>query len=79
MNCDNDFYIRFDKTYVKVKPYCESSNIYYKVYLPDHEVKLLKYLEEDGSTRWHQVGNGESIFATELGKLIEEQQKEPLL
>jgi hypothetical protein len=79
MNCDNDFYVRYDKTYVKVKPYCESSNTYYKVYLPEHEVKLLKYVDESGTIHWHQSGDGESVLATELGKLIEEQQKEPLL
>ncbi|GEO08583.1 hypothetical protein [Segetibacter aerophilus] len=78
MNCDNDFYVRFDKTFVKVKPFCESSNMHYKVYLQEQEVKLLKFIDEAGTTHWHETGKGESNLATELGKLIEEQQKELL-
>lgn len=78
MNCDNDFYIRYDKTYVKVKPFCESDNMHYKVYLNEHEVKLLKHTDEAGSVYWQETGKGESALASELGKLIEEQQKEAL-
>lgn len=78
MNCDNDFYIRYDKTYVKVKPFCESSNMHYKVYLQEQEVKLLKHVDEYGTVSWHETGRGKSTLAMELGKLIEEQQKEPL-
>jgi hypothetical protein len=79
MNCDNDFYVRYDKTYVKVKPFCESSYTHYKVYLHDREVKLLKYVDEFGTCHWRETGEGESQLANELGRLIEEQQKEPLL
>ncbi|MDQ6812655.1 MAG: hypothetical protein M3040_02775 [Bacteroidota bacterium] len=78
MNCDNDFYIRHNKTYVKVKPFCESSNTHYKVYLHEHEVKLLKHTDGNGSVIWHETGEGQSALAEELGKLIEEQQKETL-
>jgi hypothetical protein len=78
MNCDNDFYVRYDKTFVKVKPFCESSNMHYKVYLQEQEVKLLKFIDEAGTVHWHETGKGESLLATELGKLIEEQQKELL-
>jgi hypothetical protein len=77
MNCDNDFYVRYDKTYVKVKPFCESNNTHYKVYLQDQEVKLVKYVDELGVLHWQESGKGESGLASELGKLIEEQQKEP--
>jgi hypothetical protein len=76
MNCDNDFYVRFDRTYIKVKPFCESSNTHYKVYLHEQEVKLLKFIDEVGTVHWHEKGRGESALAVELGKLIEEQQKE---
>lgn len=78
MDCDNDFYVRYNKTYVKVKPFCESSNTHYKVYLHDAEVKLLKYLDEYGIMHWRESGKEETALAQELGKLIEEQQKEPL-
>ncbi|MCW3081902.1 hypothetical protein [Segetibacter sp.] len=78
MNCDNDFYVQFDKTYVKVKPFCESSNMHYKVYLLEQELKLLKLVDDEGTVRWHETGKGESDLATQLGKLIEEQQKETL-
>jgi hypothetical protein len=78
MNCDNDFYIRFDKTYIKVKPFCESSNTHYKVYLQEREVKLLKYVDESETIHWHEAEKGESNLAAELGKLIEEQEKDIL-
>jgi hypothetical protein len=76
MNCDNDFYVRYNKTYVKVKPFCESSNTHYKVYLQEHEMKLVKYFDDAGLIHWHESGKGESDLALELGKLIEEQQKD---
>ena len=78
MNCDNDFYIRYDKTYAKVKPFCESNNTHYKVYLHENEIRLLKHVDEDGSIHWHETSKGESELALQLGRLIEEQQKEPL-
>lgn len=78
MNCDNDFYVRFEKTHVKVKPFCESNNIHYKVYLLEQELKLLKLVDEAGTIHWHETGKGESHLATQLGRLIEEQQKELL-
>jgi len=40
MNCDNDFNIPFNHTYVKVKPFCESSDVHYKVYLVSNNLKL---------------------------------------
>lgn len=73
MNCDNDFYVRYDKTYVKVKPFCESSNIHYKIYLHDREVKLLQSTDENGQCSWVETGKGNSELANELGKLIESQ------
>jgi hypothetical protein len=66
MNCDNDFYIRYDRTYVKVKPFCESS-----------DVQMVT--EEGGSIYWREYSKGETSLARDLGKLIEEQQKEPLI
>lgn len=78
MNCDNDFYIRYDRTYVKVKPFCESTDVHYKVYLHDREVKLQMVTDESGAIHWYEYSKGETPLAIELGKLIEEQQKEPL-
>lgn len=78
MNCDNDFYVRYYRTYVKVKPFCESTDVHYKVYLHDCEVKLQMVIDEGGETHWREPVKGETILAKELGKLIEEQQKESL-
>lgn len=79
MNCDKDFYVRYDKTYAKVKPFCESNQVHYKIYLHDNELKLIKHLGEDGTIRWQESGRGETALASQLGRLIEEQQKEPLM
>jgi hypothetical protein len=75
MNCDNDFYVRYQRTYVKVKPFCESSDVHYKVYLHDHEVKLQSVTDESGVVHWSEYKKGETELAKHLGKLIEEQQK----
>ncbi|MCW3111571.1 MAG: hypothetical protein JWQ09_6077 [Segetibacter sp.] len=76
MNCDNDFYVRYARTYVKVKPFCESSEVHYKVYLHENEVKLQMVIDEGGVIHWREPVKGETSLARELGKLIEEQQKE---
>lgn len=76
MNCDNDFNIPFNRTYVKVKPFCESSDVHYKVYLGDKELKIQLYADESGEQRWHEFEKGETDLAKELGRLIEEQQKQ---
>lgn len=75
MNCDNDFNIPFNHTYVKVKPFCESSDVHYKVYLPEGEVKVQKVTVENGLHRWREYNKGESDLASELGKLIEQQEQ----
>ena len=76
MNCDKDFNIPYNRTYVKVKPFCESSDVHYKVYLPEGEVKVQPTAEPDGSNRWREFNKGETELAQLLGKLIEEQEKE---
>jgi len=76
MNCDNDFYLKYNNTYVKVKPFCESSDTHYKIYLQDGEVKLTKYLNDEGTMQWRESGIGESQLAQQLGRLIDEQQKD---
>lgn len=75
MNCDNDFNISYNHTYVKVKPFCESNNVHYKVYLPDKEVKVEMYTGENGTIRWREFDKGETGLAKDLGRLIEQQQK----
>jgi len=76
MNCDNDFYVRYKRTSVKVKPFCESSDVHYKVYLPDQEVKIQSVTDEKGDVSWTEYKKGETDLANELGRLIEEQQKQ---
>ncbi|HEX8461299.1 MAG TPA: hypothetical protein VF623_07710 [Segetibacter sp.] len=76
MNCDKDFYIPYNLTYVKVKPFCESSDVHYKVYLPEGETKVQPYNDEQGIRHWHLYNHGETELAKELGKLIEEQEKD---
>lgn len=76
MNCDNDFNIPFNRTYVKVKPFCESSDIHYKVYLGEKELKIQLHTDETGVHHWHEFNKGETDLAKELGRLIEEQQKQ---
>lgn len=78
MNCDNDFYVPYKRTYVKVKPFCESTEVHYKVYLPENEVKLQMVCDESGATHWREYSKGETSLANELGKLIEAQQKDTL-
>lgn len=75
MNCDNDFNIPYNNTYVKVKPFCESADIHYKVYLADTELKIQRQSDENGRYNWHEFNKGETNLARELGKLIDEQQK----
>jgi len=75
MNCDNDFYVRYNRTYVKVKPFCESSDLHYKVYLLEQEVKLQSVTDENGWVRWIEYNKGETDLANELGRLIAEQQR----
>ena len=75
MNCDDDFNIPFNHTYVKVKPFCESSDVHYKVYLPGKELKIQPHADEAGVYHWHEFDKGETDLARELGRLIEEQQK----
>ncbi len=75
MNCDNDFNIPFNRTYVKVKPFCESTDIHYKVYLGEKELKIQLHTDENGVHRWREFDKGETDLAKELGRLIEEQQK----
>jgi hypothetical protein len=75
MNCDNDFYVPYNHTYVKVKPFCESTDVHYKVYLQENEVKLQSIMDEKGMIRWSEYSKGETDLAKVLGKLIEEQQK----
>ncbi len=75
MNCDNDFNIPYNRTYVKVKPFCESSDIHYKVYLLEKELKIQPYTDDMGVIRWHEFDKGETDLAKELGRLIEDQQK----
>ncbi|HEX8357043.1 MAG TPA: hypothetical protein VF610_06520 [Segetibacter sp.] len=74
MNCDKDFNIPYNRTYVKVKPFCESTDVHYKVYLSDREVKIQPVKDLQGVTHWHEYGRGESTLALQLGKLIEEAQ-----
>jgi len=76
MNCDKDFYVRYNRTYVKVKPFCESSDVHYKVYLLDQEVKIQPVPDDKGDIRWIEYKKGETALADELGKLIAEQQKQ---
>lgn len=75
MNCDNDFYIPFKRTYIKVKPFCESADVHYKVYLSDQEIKLHPAMGEGGLVHWTEYDKGETELAKELGSLIDEQQK----
>jgi hypothetical protein len=75
MNCNNDFNIPYKQTYVKVKPFCESSDVHYKVYLFEKELKIQLHKDEMGRHRWHEFNKGETDLANELGRLIEEQQK----
>lgn len=77
MNCDNDFNIPYNHTYIKVKPFCESSDIHYKVYLSEKELKIQPFTDSFGVTKWREFNNGETELARELGYLIEEQQKQP--
>ncbi len=74
MNCENDFNIPYNSTYVKVKPFCESSDVHYKVYLPQGEIKVQPYTDEAGVSRWREYEKGDTELATELGKLIEIQE-----
>ncbi len=76
MNCDNDFNIPYNNTYVKVKPFCESSDIHYKVYLPEGELKIWPVPAGDGSNTWFEFDKGETLLAKELGRLIEEHEQE---
>jgi hypothetical protein len=76
MNCDNDFYVRYNRTYVKVKPFCESSDLHYKVYLLDQEVKIQSVTDENGDVRWIEYKKGETDLANELGRLIMEQHRQ---
>ena len=78
MNCDNDFYIPYDRTYIKVKPFCESTVVHYKVYLPQGEMKVQPYFDEQGTRHWHEFQKGESQLAQEIGKLIDEQQTDTI-
>ena len=75
MNCDNDFNIPYKRTYVKVKPFCESSEIHYKVYLSEKEIRIQLLSDLNGHNRWHEFDKGETDLAKELGRLIEQQQK----
>lgn len=75
MNCDKDFNIPYNHTYIKVKPFCESSDIHYKVYLSEKELKIQPYTDDAGTTRWHEFDKGETDLARKLGHLIEEQLK----
>jgi len=75
MNCDNDFNIPYNHTYVKVKPFCESSDVHYKVYLGENELKIQLHTDETGVHHWREFDKGETQLAKELGRLIEEQQK----
>lgn len=75
MNCDDDFNIPYNKTYVKVKPFCESSETHYKVYLFEKELKIQLLPDDNGVNHWHEFDKGETDLAKELGRLIEEQQK----
>lgn len=75
MNCDNDFNIPYNKTYVKVKPFCESTDVHYKVYLPDQEVKVQRFEDENGNYYWREYNKGTTELASQLGRLIEEQQR----
>lgn len=75
MNCDNDFNIPYKKTYVKVKPFCESSETHYKIYLLEKELKIQLLPDGNGVNHWHEFDKGETELARELGRLIEEQQK----
>ena len=74
MNCDKDFYIPYNSTYVKVKTFCESSDVHYKVYLPQGEIKVQPYKDDQGIRHWHTYKEGETNLAKELGKLIEDQE-----
>ncbi len=74
MNCDNDFNIFYNNTQVKVKPFCESADLHYKVYLPQGELKVEPHTEEGGRTYWTEYSKGETVLANELGMLIDEQQ-----
>ena len=76
MNCDKDFHIRYNNTYVKVRPFCESSLVHYKVYLPEGEIKVQPYSNDNGESRWREYNKGESPLAIHLGRLIEEQENE---
>ena len=76
MNCDNDFNIPYQRTYVKVKPFCESSVVYYRVYLPVGEIKVQPYQDELGNRHWREFEKGETPLALELGALIEDQERD---
>ena len=75
MNCNDDFNIPYRHTYIKVKPFCESNDLHYKVYLFEKELKIQLSTDENGNHHWSEFGKGETEIAKELGKLIEEQQK----
>lgn len=75
MNCNDDFNIPYRHTYVKVKPFCESSDVHYKVYLFEKELKIQFHTDEFGVRHWREFDKGETDLAIELGRLIEEQQK----
>lgn len=75
MNCNEDFNIPFNNTYVKVKPFCESTDLHYKVYLFEKELKIQLHTDENGKHYWRELNKGETDLAKEIGKLIEEQQK----
>jgi hypothetical protein len=76
MNCDEDFNIPYQNTYVKVKPFCESNDVHFKVYLQEHEVKLNKVCDENGQHHWTEYNKGETQLARSLGNLIEEYEKQ---
>ncbi len=73
MNCNNDFNIPYNHTYIKVKPFCQSSDVHYKVYLFEKELKIQLHTDEMGIHHWQEFNKGETDLAKELGKLIEEQ------
>lgn len=77
MNCDSDFNIPYNHTYVKVKPFCQSNDVHYKVYLAEKELKIQQFTNDLGVSQWHEFNKGETELAKELGRLIEEQQKQP--
>jgi hypothetical protein len=75
MNCDNDFNIPYNHTYVKVKPFCESSDVHYKVYLEEKELRIQLQTDAAGVYHWREFDKGETYLAKELGRLIEEHER----